>query len=425
MTETVPEDPFNIFTVVKNDDPAEIAEYLNKYPHHINVLDPEGKTPLFHVKSLKSLQVVLATKRIDVYFKDRMGKSAIEYRQSAPRMKAAIRRRCEEIDEMCKSFTGPPKCLGEIHVNNQVGALHSVVRDRVAIWRCLRGEDDCYCGNNCTCKPFEFEVLKRPKARCGCGVGNGVGAGMINYRIFTEENKPTNVLYMENVIPVEMAKRVRSFLHSIPFDKSIKELNDVDNPPKKSVWESCRTATESSANSDVLGHGGWNDEKLAGEWMWEKYQYYMWRAAPLTLKSFVLSPLYGLIEILEKKWRATKMPLDMRDTVKVVKLTWVVQRTDIGYYCGPHLDEHPYGRIAFIYYLTSDDWDHKKDGGHLSVKNSENVDDWLDINPKFNSIVAWNMTKGKSPLHWVNHVRAPSDRPRIALVGFWNEAEQK
>jgi hypothetical protein len=33
------------------------------------------------------------------------------------------------------------------------------------------------------------------------------------------------------------------------------------------------------------------------------------------------------------------------------------------------------------------------------------------------------MTDSKSPVHAVDYVRANNDRPRIALVGFWRNAD--
>jgi Rps23 Pro-64 3,4-dihydroxylase Tpa1-like proline 4-hydroxylase len=100
------------------------------------------------------------------------------------------------------------------------------------------------------------------------------------------------------------------------------------------------------------------------------------------------------------------------------KATWVLQRTEKGYYLPAHNDDCSERKIAFVYYLTPSDWDWRNDGGELEIGNKDGGTSFR-FNPTFNNLITWDMVKEQSPLHWINTVKAENDRPRIALVGFW------
>jgi Rps23 Pro-64 3,4-dihydroxylase Tpa1-like proline 4-hydroxylase len=123
-----------------------------------------------------------------------------------------------------------------------------------------------------------------------------------------------------------------------------------------------------------------------------------------------------LLDVLEAKWKNTMM--NQRNINSLIKATWVLQRIAEGDGIGAHNDEFGSRKIAFVYYLTPDDWQNERDGGELYIVNEQG--DKTFIEPNFNTLVAWDMECSKSPLHWVNTVNAPNTRPRISLVGFWN-----
>lgn len=225
----------------------------------------------------------------------------------------------------------------------------------------------------------------------------------------------TTILISNNTIPTELAKKVRDFINNIPFDNEIKILNDTDNQPKDFVNKSF---------DDI------NEIKLAyekkkfdpTEWAWEKYNADFWRALPLTCEAFFGSPIIELFDLLEEKWYRTKIP--NFDISNYAKVTWVIQRIQKGHGIGLHTDDNPWRKLAFVYYLTADDWDYEKDGGELCICGNNydeklNSLEYISINPGFNSMVVWDMVNQKSPLHFVNHVKADDDKPRIALVGFF------
>lgn len=217
-----------------------------------------------------------------------------------------------------------------------------------------------------------------------------------------------NVLILNDVVDRDLAQRVREFAQSIKFDNTLPTLNDNDNQPKDSVFK--------NANNIEAINKAFSDANNSTEnWMWEKYAETIWRATPLTLSSFIGSPIFELIDTLEKKWKKTNMV--NVDMTKVWKATWVLQRVEKGHFIGIHNDEAPRRKISFVYYLTPDDWHYRIDGGELHVKGND--DEFYDVHPTFNSMVAWNMNEHKSPEHYVEEVYAENDRPRISLVGFW------
>lgn len=209
-----------------------------------------------------------------------------------------------------------------------------------------------------------------------------------------------NVFIAKNVFDKSFAINVRDFLNQIPIDLNTEPLNDIDNKPKDVLFYSDSCSVVGNCNPK--------------EWTWEHYaKNQIWRCLPLTLTSFVSSPIFKLIEALEQKFC-------LEFFAYAGKATWVLQRLCKGNFIGDHTDDSgtdvAYPRkFAFVYYLTPDDWDYNVDGGELCVKIG---DQYIPVNPIFNSMVVWDMAKQKSPLHKVNEVLAENDRPRYALVGF-------
>jgi len=164
-----------------------------------------------------------------------------------------------------------------------------------------------------------------------------------------------HVLYEKDVVPIELAERAREFVQSIVFDNTLKELNDTDNKPRDSIYKQTDWSTIKDQLPSIL------TESNTIEWTWEKYYVDIWRAVPLNLQSFITSPIFELIDYIEQKWKATKFT-DI-DITQLHKATWVLQRVDQHHGITPHHDEATGRKIAFIYYLTPDDWDSRKDGG--------------------------------------------------------------
>ena len=266
--------------------------------------------------------------------------------------------------------------------------------------------------------------------RCNGSVDNQLGLIHNNLKLVSgpikfvpyDSNKYKNVFIATDVINYELADNVRSFLQKIPFDKNtIPRLNDTDVQPKTTVVTESRDPIKiTEAVDDPV-----NDPNC---WTWE---YYItngaYRAVPLSLKSFVGSPIKKLIDQLESKWLATNF-FGMAIQRKV---TWVLQMMIDGFCMGPHTDEFSSRKIAFIYYLTEDNW--PKNNGELVVygepeiyldpiSRSYSIDNWrwwnhIRIDPTFNTMVAWKLGDGTSPIHHVNRV---TDKKRFALVGFFN-----
>ena len=155
-----------------------------------------------------------------------------------------------------------------------------------------------------------------------------------------------------------------------------------------------------------------NDPK---QWRWEKYHDDFWRALPLTAEAFYGSPIIKLFDILEEKWYATK--INNFDIKKYRKACWVIQRIEKGHGIDLHYDDNPLRKLAFVYYLTSDNWNDEKDGGELCVYDKEE-NFYIPINPQFNTMIAWEMINYHGPLHTVNTVKSDSGS-RISLVGFF------
>lgn len=226
-----------------------------------------------------------------------------------------------------------------------------------------------------------------------------------------------NVFITKDIIPKKLAEKVRKFINDIPFDNTLKILNDDNNQPRESISKSLN-------DSDKIKIAYENKRYNPHDWIWEKYDNDFWRVLPLSLEAFCGSPIIKLIEILERRWYQTK--INNFDITKYRKATWVIQRIEKGHGIGLHTDDNPWRKLAFVYYLTSDDWNYKNDGGELCVCNNNydehiNPKEYISINPEFNTMITWEMLNQKGPLHFVNNVEAENEKPRIALVGFFVE----
>lgn len=210
---------------------------------------------------------------------------------------------------------------------------------------------------------------------------------------------------------IELAKQTRDFLLKIAFDKNRKQCNDNDMLPQNSVYTKLIENWKLTASEPKL-----ETDKPASpnEWFWEKYSETIWRATPKTIESFRMSPIFDFLQTVESIWRNSAFPNS--DFNKMIKATWVIQRIHQGHGIGYHNDFAPGRQIAFVIFLTPDDWENK-DGGFLSVTSNDSIKSYL---PKFNSSVIFKMHENKSPMHCVTPVIASNDKPRISLVGFWN-----
>lgn len=226
-----------------------------------------------------------------------------------------------------------------------------------------------------------------------------VSVNDIKFKPYNEAHK--NVYICENVLPKNFVKKIKSFLNEIPFNNTIQLLNDTDNKPQDDIIKSMNGKTDYGTKV--------YDPK---QWKYEKYHNDIYRVVPLSLASFIGSPIIELFEKLEMK-----LYLSNINGVKIWdyrKATWVIQRIDKGHGIDLHSDDNPWRKIAFIYYLTDNKWN-EDDGGQLVVYNNQNQS--IKINPTCNSIVAWEMVNQPSPLHLVDKVK--SDKPRFAFVGFF------
>lgn len=238
----------------------------------------------------------------------------------------------------------------------------------------------------------------------------------------------SNVHYAHNVIANELAMSVRDFLDKIP-------LTHENDEPQKIVTDLIQdenyvyTYLSTMGKLKSINKCPEPNPKL---WKWDNYKKGMQRASPTTLSDFIDSPIHKLITKLESKFNSTNYFPGI-DFSQYKKATWVLQKVGVGDMIGPHTDENSQRKFAFVYYLTPDNWNYKTEGGELVVSDqkSNKIDKIsnciennkyipgksIQINPEFNSIIAWKLGNGKSPLHWVNTVK--SFRPRYSLVGFF------
>lgn len=229
----------------------------------------------------------------------------------------------------------------------------------------------------------------------------------IQFQPYNDNHK--NVLIAKNVIPTNLANRVRKFIDSIPFDSKVEQLNDTDNKPNKTVYESLQDLEQAEKAYN-------NKNSNSDEWTWEKYHYDFYRALPTTSESFIGSPIIELFNFLEMKFYSTRIPNINMSLCH--KGCWVIQKIIKDHGIGIHSD-NGYGRkLAFVYYLTPDDWNYEEDGGALCIYDENDQSKYISINPEFNSIIMWNTTN-ENILHSVENVK--SNKERISLVGFFYE----
>lgn len=250
------------------------------------------------------------------------------------------------------------------NVNNQLGYIHSIFKDYLSVKKDIDS--------------LQFEL----------------------------RNEKPNIYISHNVLPIELARKAREFAQQIPFDNV---NNDDIYIPKDNIFEeSCGSFLRKCKES--------SDTVVPKQWIWERYHKEFYRATPLDLSVFINSPIFELIDLLESKWKKHLFEL-YGINMALKKNVWVLQRTPKGFCISSHDDGWKDRNIAFVYYLTPDDWS-IEDGGqlHVEIKPNESI----SINPTFNSMVLWDMIDCKSPLHWVDKVEADDSRPRIALVGFWS-----
>ena len=232
-------------------------------------------------------------------------------------------------------------------------------------------------------------------------------------------SKQENVFLCQNVANRVLAKACRTFLMTIPFDMTRKECNDTDMPVLDYVYKCLVERSRINHERKLLQGDKYEPDTLPlicpnpNNWLWERYSSSIWRAAPKTLEDFRFSPVFDYITHITHVWKLGKFGLNIDN---MFKATWVIQRVHQGDEIGFHNDYAQGRQIAFVFYLTPDDW-RDEDGGLLKVRTPESEQDYI---PHFNSGVIFKMINSYSPLHKVTRVRALDDKPRISLVGFWN-----
>lgn len=216
----------------------------------------------------------------------------------------------------------------------------------------------------------------------------------------------SNMSVRTDCLPFTLADSIRQFIFKVPFDNTKKILNDFDNQPLNSAY---------TVNQSLILNFYENRTTDPLQWVWEHYTSTIWRLAPLTLNAFIGSPIPGFITILENAIRSSNNGVFS----KLMKSTWVIQRIECGSGIDIHSDKTDTRRVSFVYYLTPDFWK-KADGGGLFMLDI-NAKKFHRINPTFNSLVMWEVNDDPRGLHYVEDVIADNNKPRIALVGFFDE----
>jgi len=196
-------------------------------------------------------------------------------------------------------------------------------------------------------------------------------------------NKTIRLIH--NVFPIEKACEWREFIRkNVIFANNLQLTDDDINPVLDNI---CK-----------------NEIRPFSGWIWERYlQGSIWRAAPENLSDFEHSPIHELCISLMNNWE------QLHGTPKPAHWMFVLQSQTRGDYIGEHSDDHGSRKVAFIYYLTDDDYDYSTEDGVLEYRK----DVMQGIVPTFNTFVSWNMP---GPLHAVRTYWGT--KPRIALVGF-------
>jgi hypothetical protein len=154
--------------------------------------------------------------------------------------------------------TNFPQCMVRGNVDNQLGHIHN--------WFRLEPTGD----------PLQFEYPVKEKC-------------------------PT-VAVAKDVINPELAEKARAFAQSIPFDLRKRVINDTDNPVRDQIF----AATTSFDQVKEVKEDCDRDQLVSnpGDWIWEHYSCYLWRATPSNLPDFYRSPIFDLITELEACSRA-------------------------------------------------------------------------------------------------------------------------
>lgn len=237
-----------------------------------------------------------------------------------------------------------------------------------------------------------------------------------------ETTQNTSVFIAKNFVPDALARECRKFLSSAWVKHT---ENTVMLATIRDEWDiNQQYMLRDTYDLSILRLGTQKHSEITtdsynyGMWKWEKYNPEFYRVTPSNLLSFVLSPIYKLIQCIVARWCNTTQFLDYN--LSGLKLdTFVIQKIPKGSGIAPHNDEWKGRRIAFIYYLTDDGWT-SEDGGNFCVvaDDSENHS-WDLFIPEFNSMIMMTMNENKSPLHKVDTVM--TDKNRYALVGFLSD----
>lgn len=216
------------------------------------------------------------------------------------------------------------------------------------------------------------------------------------------------VTIVKNLLQKDLAVRVRDFIYAIPIDFNEKQINDSDVKPRDSIFSSLECSREERDKIVVAAY-----EKRRSDpkgWKWEKYSHVAWRLTPLTLEDFIGSPIYELIYNMYIRWWRSDMEINEKSPWQLMTIQRTIDSMD------KHTDKSSSIRkVAFLYYITPDDFDYNIDGGELNLHRSRDI----KINPEFNSLVCWNMHGDRYITHSVESVK--SDKIRIVAVGFLNE----
>jgi len=196
------------------------------------------------------------------------------------------------------------------------------------------------------------------------------------------------VKMLDGAVPLELAMKCRALAHSVSAS-SIKPMDNIDNKPTRNIFNNYDRYI---APSDTP------------KWMWREYYEGTSRLFPRDLATLRSSPLAELIFYIDERFRAM-----FGQTIEPE--LWAVQFMAKDSYNGWHFDEMGTRKIAFLYYLTPNNWDYEKDGGGLVVQRKDS-EELFTIQPAFNRLVMWTMVN-----HAVEKVRR--GKGRVALVGFY------
>lgn len=219
-----------------------------------------------------------------------------------------------------------------------------------------------------------------------------------------------SVYQVHNVVPIDLAQQVREFVNNIALDLTLPPCDDYHNQPKRNICQ--------DPNNDKIRQAYENRNDDVKNWIWERYHFDFYRACPLTLEALYGSVILELYRYFVDKWGNSVINgievKDLKLTDFVIQLLPPEQDMEI------HRDksvENNYcihRKIAFVYYLTPDDWFHRVDGGDLFCQMEPDL--FASFSPTFNSMVIFEMSDNNGPWH---QVRSAS-RNRISIVGFFS-----